>query len=284
VQVTEVDINRKLEFERLLIRGTPKWTLDQSVLNVNLINFLDEEMVSSSDRANVTFTNEVNESLTQKEILFSTYPEALLSLLFSEQLGVDEIMVMRGVRQFSNYTESSHGFKFTGFHDEQTPVDIILIDSNKNLEQQFTPQNLDREFNKLWKGFSAVDGIISTGHNSNQDPTLRFLQQLAVATVTGKKIDYLIKDEQFSSIFEYFLKEIETTKLTISQLFQMISKYQDRLNDGKLYQTFTDFMVETFRVKAGWGYDHLIIGAGIVLVTGFVWRVADMTKWATRGF
>jgi len=234
---------------------------------------------------NITFTNDVNESLTQREILFGTCTESLLSLLFTEQLAFDEIMVIRGLRQFSNYLESSYSFKFTGFHDEQTPIDVILIDSNNKNGQQFTPQNLDREFNKLWKGFSAVDGIISTGHNSSKlDPTLKFLQQLAVATLTGKKIDYLVKDEQYLSIFEYILKEIGTTKLTISQLFQIMSKYQEKVNEGKLYQTFTDFMVETFKVKAGWGYDHLIIGASIVLVTGFVWRVADMTKWATRGF
>jgi len=290
VQAINQPQKRTIQFERHSIQNAPRWREDQTLIDISLIRVHTGPMESSPARTFVDFANkeihntEVS-SMTQEEILFSSCPECFVSLLFTEQLLVDEVMTIRGVRRYSRYSGFMDEFKFEGFNESEEVMDIILMDAN-NRGAQFSVPILDRDLNKAWKGFSQATQTISTGHwgcgTCGGDKTLKFLQQVCAASLTKKQLDYSTFDcEETKNNFERLLVEIHASRLTVAQVVNMMTKFNDKLEEDPT--TFRDFAFQATRSKEGdWSYHHLILGGSVVLAAGFMWRLVNLTRQWTR--
>lgn len=81
----------------------------------------------------------VGNGMTQEEVRFSINPELTVSLLFTEELNDNEVLVITGSEQFNNYTGYSQTFKFAGNFQDNTGLDsqgrratqILAIDALK---------------------------------------------------------------------------------------------------------------------------------------------------------
>lgn len=60
-----------------------------------------------------------------EEILFSICPELIVSILFTEQLLDNEVLIITGTEQFSKYKGYGHSFEFDGSFDDRMPLDKL---------------------------------------------------------------------------------------------------------------------------------------------------------------
>jgi len=291
VQAPELP-NRNIEFERQSIVGAPKWEDVQGPINVSLVSVQSEpsDMTTVVDFYTPDVHNDaIQQTMTLEEVIFSCCPEAALSLLFTEQLLPDEVMVIKGVKIFSKYKGYIQDFKFDGFFEgNHDIINIVRFDENQKASQ-FNPQTIDRDLNKSWKGFSIIgnEGLITTGYWDAEltytiDPVLRFLQQVYISSVTGTVIEYsTFGDGRLKQFFELLLQEMETANITRIQLYQIMAQYH--LKDPENQMSFRDFALEAIRSKVqegDWTYHHLLIGGTVVLAAGFVQRLVSMAQWA----
>lgn len=79
----------------------------------------------------------LNYGCVQEEIRFVICPELLCSRLFTEQLAVNECLIMMGCQRFSSYSGYASTFKWTAPFEDLTPFDahrrrkctIVAIDA-----------------------------------------------------------------------------------------------------------------------------------------------------------
>ncbi len=122
----------------------------------------------------------------QEEIRFLLSPELIASRLFTERLQNNECLVITGMpwslnrlecahfmrpffcnagfERFSNYEGYSRGFRFSGNHEDATPLDrpsrhrrsqLVAIDALhfRDAREQFKQENIERELDKAYVGF-----------------------------------------------------------------------------------------------------------------------------------
>ncbi|KAF9974139.1 hypothetical protein BGZ73_002500 [Actinomortierella ambigua] len=102
----------------------------------------------------------------QEEIRFMICPELILTRLFTEQLQLNEALLIKGCERFSNYNGYSKTFEWHSDHRDPTPRDalgrrkteICAIDatpfkSRASKLEQFSEYHIWREMNKALVGF-----------------------------------------------------------------------------------------------------------------------------------
>ena len=147
--------------------------------------------------------------LVQEEIRFTTWPELLASLLFTETLGEDEVLVVVGAEQFTSHTGYSDTFRFAGRHWDTTMRDssgrrqtsLVAMDALRYRDpgDQWRPANIRRELGKALAGFSnpytASLAAVATGNWGcgafGGCPRLKLLLQWLAASVAGRPVCYL---------------------------------------------------------------------------------------------
>ena len=154
--------------------------------------------------------------LVQEEIRFTVCPELIASTLFTEVLHDNEVAVVVGAEQFSNYEGYSDTFTFTGRHHDTTGLDssgrretsVVAMDAARvtRHEAQFQQSSLDRELNKAFLGFSselAAPGQLQAVATGNWgcgafggDVKLKFIIQLLAASETGRDMAYFTFGDQ----------------------------------------------------------------------------------------
>ena len=117
----------------------------------------------------------------QEEILFSIYPELLISIPLCEVMETNQAIVITGALRVANYTGYAWSFRFASKCQEPVEVDsrkrvnnqFVAIDALMciSLEGQFGQQGIARELNKAYVGFK--------GNRHEEDRELR-------PVVTGK--------------------------------------------------------------------------------------------------
>ncbi|XP_038050609.1 uncharacterized protein LOC119723809 isoform X2 [Patiria miniata] len=116
----------------------------------------------------------------QEEIRFSTCPELLASLLFTESLQDNEAVVVTGFEQFSEYSGYSSTLKFTGDHKDYAKKNecgdlintLIAIDAmpwSGYLQNQYKPEHIFRELNKAYVGFCYPKASVETSVSIGQE-------------------------------------------------------------------------------------------------------------------
>ena len=98
---------------------------------------------------------------------FSVCPELIASLLFTEVLDDNEVMIIIGAEQYSNYSGYANSFTFAGRHHDKTPLDVsgrretsvVAMDAIRftNFQFQFRENNVERELVKAFVAFSSSD-------------------------------------------------------------------------------------------------------------------------------
>lgn len=98
--------------------------------------------------------------------MFTIRPECYIGLLISDQLDINEAILISGSYTYCKYTGYQETFQFKGVSDEmlkvknQQPVDassIIAIDANFEPFKQFEIAYINRDLNKALIGFQALD-------------------------------------------------------------------------------------------------------------------------------
>lgn len=188
----------------------------------------------------------------QEEIRFLICPEMIVSRLFTECLGKNECLIMRGCERFSNYEGYASKFEWKeDFVDdterdswgrikcEVTAIDALVIHDYKS---QFQLGMVKRELNKAYCGFAHLgrkpsDKIpaVCTGNWGcgafGGDKQLKALIQLMAAAKAGRDMCYYTFDDealrdQIYAIHHYLTSD---NMLRIGDLLKLVEQYRKQL-------------------------------------------------------
>ena len=208
-------------FIRKVLEKPFDWKNDMTPITKEIVISDEKKIEDSNAFLHVDFANknlQIHQNIpscTQEEVLFSIRPALYITLLLAETLKKNEAIFMLGCRRFCNYKGYLHTFEFNGGYegmkDGEKISGIIAIDSVVDWgNSQFKPIEIDRDLDKAYLGFCGIEQdlneyfktrkfsldttIISTGNWGcgafGGDAVLKFVQQIMVANVTGKNIDY----------------------------------------------------------------------------------------------
>lgn len=152
----------------------------------------------------------------QEEIRFLICPEMLVTRLFTECLGHNECLIMRGCERFSNYDGYASKFEWKQDYEDKTPRDswgrikceVVAIDALQfyDFKSQFTQKMVKRELNKAYVGFTHLGKktgqlpAVCTGNWGcgafGGDKQLKALIQLMAAARAGRDLCYFTFDDE----------------------------------------------------------------------------------------
>lgn len=168
----ECDAAVRVEFERHC-GGLPadQWLACARPLDAALVTvhreLMEAVMHDARQPAFVDFANRdlmvhrIIPSATQEEILFSCAPACLIGLLICERMTEQEIIVIRGVRRFVDYTGYLSTFRFAGPHTRRDHLfDVLAIDACTF--SHWSAASIVRDLNKAHNAWSRA-ACVSTG-------------------------------------------------------------------------------------------------------------------------
>lgn len=191
--------------------------------------------VAASAGAIVDFANRnihihgIIPSLTQEEILFSTYSECFMALIcFPNTLLDDEIVIINNAWRHATYTGYAETFKYAGPCNEIIFQDVIVMDAP--MHGQF--DLVDRDVSKAVAGFSSTRAThISTGKWGcgafGGDVALKFLEQVVAAQLADKSIFFsTFGNETESNMIATLVELIDAAQPTIAWLVQTTKAFK----------------------------------------------------------
>ncbi|XP_010876664.2 poly(ADP-ribose) glycohydrolase [Esox lucius] len=185
--------------------------------------------------------------LVQEEILFLMNPELIVSRLFTERLGDNECLFIKGSQQFSGYCGYSDTFEWAGPHRDDIPRDewmrlhrqIVAIDALhfRQMREQYNMGQITRELNKAYCGFKPDDNIpsdyipdIATGSWGcgafNGDPKLKALIQLMAAAKVQRNVAFFTfnnvsLEKDLKNMYDLLVSQ----KTTVGKLYELLGDY-----------------------------------------------------------
>ncbi|XP_061590006.1 poly(ADP-ribose) glycohydrolase isoform X2 [Cololabis saira] len=176
--------------------------------------------------------------LVQEEILFLMNPELIVSRLFTEKLGDNECLIIKGAQQFSGYSGFSDSFEWAGPYDELLDRDewgrlrrqVLAIDAKhfKHKREQYNMVSILRELNKAYCGFKRYsrhkDPDIATGKWGcgafNGDAQLKAVIQLMAAAKAGRGLAFFtFGDDALERGLKQIYHLLVTERTTVDQLY-----------------------------------------------------------------
>lgn len=223
--------------------------------NVNITAETRIEDVASAD-AIVDFANKhvhigtIIPSATQEEVLFSVIPEAMLAVLLFEELDRNEVGLVHNADRFSRYTGYGGSFRFDAHYDGPTtpPPTIIIMDAIVNTNAiEFSERGFMRDVYKAYGGFltirklqppsdcsspQAAAPVIATGGWGcgifRGDQTLKFLQQLIAAALTGSRLVYCtFGNEELRQSLEAIAYRCASRGVTVSDVCGWVVRFRE---------------------------------------------------------
>jgi poly(ADP-ribose) glycohydrolase len=201
----------------------------------------------------------LNSGCVQEEIRFVICPELLVSLLFTEQLKVNESVIVRGCERFSSYRGYGDSFEWSEDYQDKTTrdkfnrlyTDVLAIDALylKYPERQFEEAKVRREIEKCFAGFRVYksanddDNLLSTKYPAistgnwgcgafRGDKQLKFIIQLMVAAETHRDLIYFtFSDEGTLENLNKIQMILERHSLNVGQVYQLINEYADEIRN-----------------------------------------------------
>ncbi|XP_051968811.1 poly(ADP-ribose) glycohydrolase-like isoform X2 [Xyrauchen texanus] len=186
--------------------------------------------------------------LVQEEIRFLINPELIAARLFTEVLDDNECLIITGSEQFSRYSGYSDTYRWDGNHDDQTPRDewqrrcteIVAMDAlhYRNFLQQFHPENMTRELNKVFCAF-ARPGVktenlsaVATGNWGcgafGGDTRLKAVLQLMAAAEAHRDLIYFtFGDRELLRDVHNIHTLITERHATVGSVFSVLLQYYE---------------------------------------------------------
>ena len=135
----------------------------------------------------------------QEEMLFLTYPELILSMLFMpDAMQDDEAVVMRGAARMSDYGYDGRMVIPRAQKGRQILGDFVAIDAinfSDNPDRQYSKAAIDRELHKAYVGFNHEGySDIRTGNWGSGafrgDKRLKMIIQMMACALVNKRMVY----------------------------------------------------------------------------------------------
>lgn len=174
-----------------------------------------------------------------------------------------ESILITGAEQFSSYTGYGGKFKYAGPYSDKNPVDdcrrrcvsIVAIDATPfgySDSMQFTRENISRELNKAYSGFSCQLGRddpeqrahVATGNWGcgafGGDKYLKTIIQWLAASRAGREVRYFTftKDQEFSERQLQLVGKLQDKNVTVGKLYSLLVSGVSRESD--LFEQISD--------------------------------------------
>ena len=214
--------------------NAPNWIASFKKIGKLTINPDKKGIEDFRDAAQVNFADPkpggtlpfANADVVQEEILFLIYPELFVTQLIVPNMEQNECIVVGGVSRTNNYTGYKRTFRFTGdFTTDDNSISIIFIDASKGhegLSVKTLEGKMNRDLNKAYLGFSAIDKTIATGHwgcgafGGNQQ--FMSVIQLLAAAEAEKSIVYAMFGELIDG-FGRFYDKLVSMSATVGEIY-----------------------------------------------------------------
>lgn len=255
------DLNDEVIFIRKVLEQPLDWSNDKTPISKETLISDEKKIEDSAAFLHVDFANknlQIHQNIpscTQEEVLFSIRPALYITLLLAETLKKNEAIFMLGCRRFCNYKGYLHTFEFDGGYEGLRKGDIIsgiiAIDSVVNWrDSQFEKDEIDRDLDKAYLGFCGIEqelkeylktrkfsldlNKISTGNWGcgafGGDVVLKFVQQVMVANVTGKNMDYSTFGDQRKCVkLRELERKIKEKKVLVRDLYGILVDYWGKM-------------------------------------------------------
>ncbi|ETV75383.1 hypothetical protein H257_10235 [Aphanomyces astaci] len=193
--IAEEEQGRTITIERRQWLGQAH-ELDASGHTLAGVNLMETSMESAADATR--FVNFANQDLhihriipsgTQEEVLFSCAPEAFVAIGLCPRMTSDQVIMIRNVRRFVEYTGYLSSFKFLRLVGTRRVFDILSIDAVTR--SHYTVASVDRDVRKATLAMLPTDekhgrGGVVTGHWGcgvfGGNKTHKFIQQWVAAS------------------------------------------------------------------------------------------------------
>ncbi|KAL9650724.1 hypothetical protein ABK040_001778 [Willaertia magna] len=234
--------------KRIKLKKEPDWLKSNLTIDNNFIkkqialhtgNMEEPPVKGFVDFANCQIhIGQIIPSLTQEEVLFSCCPECFITLLNCETLNDDEVVIIKNVMRYSDYTGYSLTFKFNGLYEPLGRVhDVLVVDATTC--DQFTTDMIKRDLNKAYMSFNGIKEGISTGKWGcgvfGGDLHLKFCQQICAIRLTENKLYFSTYNDtatckEFNELLELMVK----SKMTVGKLVSIMMEYnENKAKKGK---------------------------------------------------
>ncbi|KAM6984894.1 poly(ADP-ribose) glycohydrolase-like [Aplochiton taeniatus] len=258
---SELQPRGQVTFERRSLKDSdiPKWISCKETmpkLHVTSEGTIEREglgMLQVDFACDLVGGGVLGSGLVQEEILFLMNPELIVSRLFTEKLGDNECLIIKGSQQYSSYSGYSDTFEWSGPYCDTVQRDhwkrrqrhILAIDALRFRQQnnQYEIRKITRELNKAYCGFKADANThpehlpdIATGNWGcgafNGDPQLKALIQFMAAAVAQRGLAFFTFDNH-------------SQKKDLLQIHHLLSN--QGITVGKLYDLLGEYCVRSGR-------------------------------------
>lgn len=239
----------RLVFERRVVQSAPKFAEIKQPM-CELVLQADGTIEDAQGMLQADFANKfigggvLGKGAVQEEIRFMINPELIVSRLFCERLGADETIVITGCERFADYDGYGNTFRFKALHKDRVPctdglrstkvVAMDAINYSRNVEDQFTAREIDRELLKAFISFrldpSEEYSPIATGNwgcgafKGNLE--LKALIQLIAASVCRRRMVYFtFGDRRFCESFGALHHVLVQSGMTTDQLYALVHSF-----------------------------------------------------------
>ncbi|KAK9966040.1 hypothetical protein ABG768_005091 [Culter alburnus] len=264
-----------ITYTRQCLQRLPSWASSQkqfSKLHISCDGTIEEQ---GYGMLQVDFANRfvgggvTGSGLVQEEIRFLINPELIAARLFTEVLEDNECLIITGTEQFSRYSGYSDTYRWDGNHDDQTPRDewqrrvteIVAIDAlhYRNFLQQFHPENMTRELNKAYCGFTrpgvqtenlsgVATGNWGCGAFGGDTRLKAVLQMMAAAEAERDLMYFTFGDAELVTDVHRIHTLITRNHASVGSVFNMLLQYYERViketSRAKPQKTLYSFLSE----------------------------------------
>jgi len=211
------------------------------------------------DREVAMYVNFANEAIgggvlrggsAQEEIMFSIYPECLLSLLFCAKMNDNETIIITGARRYTTYRGFIKNPTFHDFREKEGSIlpSIVCMDASSGTGRlsQWDKSTILRDLNKAYCAFRQIseeeiedeedlkieEGSVSTGNWGcgafGGDKGLKAIQQMMAASQAGRNLHYYTFRERYmgeplDKLLSDLDDHVQQHNLTVSDLWNLIS-------------------------------------------------------------
>ena len=236
----------------------PAWSSSENPLSK--LNFASEGKIEDAHGfLQVDFANSyigggvLRSGCGQEEIRFSTCPELLASMLFSEAMQDTEAIYVTGFKQFCGYSGYGDSFRFAEKVSNQMDnqmTSLVAMDARRYAEEekekQFNGPEVSRDLNKAFVAFRGQGRrevelpSVATGNWGcgafGGDPKLKLLIQWMAASEAGRDLAYFtFGDEELAREGGDLISKLVEKSVTVGQLFEAVVSFDDSTehNDGR---------------------------------------------------
>ena len=255
---------------RRVVISPPDWQSSPSDISPSLLTPSYNLEPPPEANAEVDFANKdigFGVSGSQEEVLLGMSPEMCIVMLLAPTLSENETLLIQGARRVGQYKGVGRNVTFMGPWVEEREwslrcviamdaLELDMEDCGHNI-RELEPNNLNRELNKAYCGFSPLNGkpfsLIATGHWGcgafGGHRYAKALIQVMAATEANTKLvfhDIQSEDPNFLMKLMSFLALLEHHHVTVGTLYSALLKAGEQ---QKPLQDLIDLLTNILGIK-----------------------------------